>query len=411
MASLRLNAASLSSAVRTAARGGKSSSALDPGLAEAVNREENKNCADCKRRGAPWASVNLGIFVCEECSGWHMKLGVHVSMIKSPSLHSWKPEWIDMCRKVGNRIGNDYYEARWTPNILRPGSESSTAYTNEAYFQRKYVKLDFAPHCCRGRQLPPLPPCELVRRGEEPDIYAAPTSSMSNAERRGAGAVVPRMPPPKASVAPVPTTPVPKLTPPPPTAGSGASLASMADDMPFDPNCRAAAAAGEEQFEPNCTRVGWSASVSGASANTELPAATSPKEDLLALQDDVFTHVMVLPVPQTLQEKQVAEMQNMLSHLYQDAKQPAYAQVSGVPGLPTPPWMAQVPGMHVGSPSSWPFGGPSCNAFGTNGAYSPAMGTPSTSVGSPWLCTSPQHFGGAGGCCFGGRGPITGAET
>ena len=32
-------------------------------------------------RGPRWASVNLGIFICMECSGIHRSLGVHISKV------------------------------------------------------------------------------------------------------------------------------------------------------------------------------------------------------------------------------------------------------------------------------------------------------------------------------------------
>ncbi len=38
-------------------------------LSGLLKLEENKRCADCGTRGPTWASVNLGVFVCLNCSG------------------------------------------------------------------------------------------------------------------------------------------------------------------------------------------------------------------------------------------------------------------------------------------------------------------------------------------------------
>ena len=35
----------------------------------------------CSCRGPRWASVNLGIFICMQCSGIHRSLGVHISKV------------------------------------------------------------------------------------------------------------------------------------------------------------------------------------------------------------------------------------------------------------------------------------------------------------------------------------------
>ena len=39
----------------------------------------NGACADCGRGDPDWASLNLGVLLCIECSGVHRRLGVHVS--------------------------------------------------------------------------------------------------------------------------------------------------------------------------------------------------------------------------------------------------------------------------------------------------------------------------------------------
>ena len=45
------------------------------------NVEGNKECGDCGSALPDWASINLGILLCLECSGVHRSLGVHVSKV------------------------------------------------------------------------------------------------------------------------------------------------------------------------------------------------------------------------------------------------------------------------------------------------------------------------------------------
>jgi hypothetical protein len=46
----------------------------------------NHVCADCGATEPDWASLNLGILLCIECSGVHRQLGVHISKVRSCTL-------------------------------------------------------------------------------------------------------------------------------------------------------------------------------------------------------------------------------------------------------------------------------------------------------------------------------------
>lgn len=52
----------------------------------------NNKCADCDTENPTWASINLGIMLCIECSGIHRSLGVHISKVRSVTLDDWEPD-------------------------------------------------------------------------------------------------------------------------------------------------------------------------------------------------------------------------------------------------------------------------------------------------------------------------------
>ncbi|KAH6815872.1 hypothetical protein C2S53_005581 [Perilla frutescens var. hirtella] len=99
---------------------------------------ENKECADCKRKAPRWASINLGIFICMECSGIHRSLGVHISKVRSTTLDIWLPEQVAFMQAMGNQISNNYWEADLSPEFYRNELEL------EKFIYAKYVDRRWA---------------------------------------------------------------------------------------------------------------------------------------------------------------------------------------------------------------------------------------------------------------------------
>ncbi|XP_058045156.1 arf-GAP with coiled-coil, ANK repeat and PH domain-containing protein 2 [Ahaetulla prasina] len=71
----------------------------------------NVACCDCGMADPRWASINLGITLCIECSGIHRSLGVHFSKVRSLTLDSWEPELLKLMCELGNSVINRVYEA------------------------------------------------------------------------------------------------------------------------------------------------------------------------------------------------------------------------------------------------------------------------------------------------------------
>ena len=107
-----------------------------------LKKPENKLCADCKRTSPTWASVNLGVFVCINCSGCHREIGVHITKIRSTNLDVWPKEVLDNFKIINNKIANKYWECKlksFNFKSLHSDNYKLVQFIRDKYENKKWV--------------------------------------------------------------------------------------------------------------------------------------------------------------------------------------------------------------------------------------------------------------------------------
>ncbi|KAM4844694.1 arf-GAP with coiled-coil, ANK repeat and PH domain-containing protein 1 [Thomomys bottae] len=145
--------------------------------AQVQSVDGNAQCCDCREPAPEWASINLGVTLCIECSGIHRSLGVHFSKVRSLTLDSWEPELVKLMCELGNVVINQIYEARVESMAVKKPGPTCSRQEKEAWIHAKYVEKKFLTKLpeIRGRRggrgpprgHPPVPakPCIRLRPG------------------------------------------------------------------------------------------------------------------------------------------------------------------------------------------------------------------------------------------------------
>ncbi|KAH8393053.1 hypothetical protein KR215_003736 [Drosophila sulfurigaster] len=101
----------------------------------------NGHCVDCGAPNPEWASLNLGVLMCIECSGIHRNLGSHISKVRSLGLDDWPAPHLSVMLAIGNSLANSVWEAN-TRQRVKP-----TALANheekERWIRSKYEAKEF----------------------------------------------------------------------------------------------------------------------------------------------------------------------------------------------------------------------------------------------------------------------------
>eukprot|EP01119_Soliformovum_irregulare_P007874 TRINITY_DN2044_c0_g1_i4.p1 TRINITY_DN2044_c0_g1~~TRINITY_DN2044_c0_g1_i4.p1 ORF type:complete len:915 (-),score=256.98 TRINITY_DN2044_c0_g1_i4:1531-4275(-) len=116
---------------------------LAKGMAALLELDENKFCAECNMADPKWASINLGIFVCIECSGIHRSLGVHLSKVRSVDLDVWEADTVEFMESMGNKKSREIWEYNVPTDCVRPSATSSRQ-QKDKWIKMKYEERRFA---------------------------------------------------------------------------------------------------------------------------------------------------------------------------------------------------------------------------------------------------------------------------
>ncbi|XP_039749849.1 centaurin-gamma-1A isoform X1 [Pararge aegeria] len=101
----------------------------------------NDKCCDCGAQDPDWASLNLGVLICIECSGIHRNLGSHISRVRSLDLDEWPLGHVSVMVTMGNALGNSIWEADLRGHI-KPIA-TSTREEKERWIRLKYERRAF----------------------------------------------------------------------------------------------------------------------------------------------------------------------------------------------------------------------------------------------------------------------------
>ncbi|GKY98419.1 hypothetical protein MPSEU_000799400 [Mayamaea pseudoterrestris] len=106
--------------------------------------EMNPICADCGMADPDWASLNLGVLVCIECSAVHRSLGVHVSKIRSLMLDSLNEGEERLVLSLGNdKVNPIWEEGMKQQEGWKKPTELVDRKTREDWIKSKYMWKGF----------------------------------------------------------------------------------------------------------------------------------------------------------------------------------------------------------------------------------------------------------------------------
>ncbi|CAM9270672.1 unnamed protein product [Ectocarpus sp. 12 AP-2014] len=130
-------------------------------------RKANPCCAECGSSSIEWASVNIGITLCEACATVHRALGSSVSTLRSLKLDPWSVFVLQsLVEDLGNERARRVWEFNVSPGWTKPTPDSGAQH-REQWIIAKYRWYGFVGNDTRD---PPLVSKAMIHAAARGDV-------------------------------------------------------------------------------------------------------------------------------------------------------------------------------------------------------------------------------------------------
>ncbi|KAG7257751.1 hypothetical protein CRUP_028767, partial [Coryphaenoides rupestris] len=109
-------------------------------LQDVLDRPGNDACADCGNPEPDWASLTLGVFLCQACSLLHRSIP-HISRVK-PLQDTWDASEVELMSATGNSAAKAKYEQKVPAFYYRP-THTDCKLLREQWIRARYERNEF----------------------------------------------------------------------------------------------------------------------------------------------------------------------------------------------------------------------------------------------------------------------------